>query len=173
MQIEKLAPIAEIVSSVAIVATLAYLAVQTQQNTAALNASSRQQMLDTELMIIDASRTDPLVSVTRTIDDFLALSRAERTQLENFYNMLWRARESLWLQKESGALDEESWATYSGMLIFLISTREFVGELWSQAVAMGLPHPGFAAEINQQLDEFEMPACLQANSRIRFESLSC
>lgn len=49
MKIERLAAIAEIVSSIAIVVTLGYLAVQTQQNTAAIVSNSRQQTLDAEL----------------------------------------------------------------------------------------------------------------------------
>jgi hypothetical protein len=45
MKIEKLAAIGELVSSVAIVSTLVYLAVQTQQTNSALIGNSRQATL--------------------------------------------------------------------------------------------------------------------------------
>jgi hypothetical protein len=45
MKLDKLAAVAEIVSSIAIVVTLIYLAIQTHQNTAAIQGTLRQSML--------------------------------------------------------------------------------------------------------------------------------
>jgi hypothetical protein len=52
MKLEKLSAIAELVSSVAILVTLGYLAVETRQNTLATQATVRQAMLaeDRELL---------------------------------------------------------------------------------------------------------------------------
>ena len=173
VKIEKISAVAELVSSVAIVITLTYLAVQTSQNASALNANSRQQMLDSELMIIDTSRNDLLIPLIRTTDQYLELSQAERIRFENWYNMLFRIRENLWLQNQGGVLDDESWAANRGMLLYLISTREIVRELWDRLVALNLPHPGFADEINAELEQFVVPKCAGTASELRFESVDC
>ena len=59
--------IAELVSSIAILATLAYLAIQTQQNTQALQASVRQSMLTEDRELLYKQMDYPFMDWT-TID---------------------------------------------------------------------------------------------------------
>ena len=56
----KWSAIAEVLSSVAIVATLLYLVIQTQQNAAAIQASSRQTMLMADWEVLQLSPNDHL-----------------------------------------------------------------------------------------------------------------
>lgn len=66
MKIEKLSAWSEIVSSIAILLTLVYLAIQTgqnatqmQQNAEAIKASTRQQMLSTDMAFLRDIFNDP------------------------------------------------------------------------------------------------------------------
>jgi hypothetical protein len=59
MKLEKIAPLAELISSVAIVVTLIYLAIQTQQTNNALLANSRQATLMADITLISTLITNP------------------------------------------------------------------------------------------------------------------
>lgn len=59
MKVERLAATAEIVSSIAVVIALVYLAVQTQQTNSALVASSRQATMTSDVAMITALVSNP------------------------------------------------------------------------------------------------------------------
>ena len=59
MKLEKLAAVAEIVSSVAIVATLAYLAIQSRQTTDLLLGESRQAAMAADLSLLTSTLNNP------------------------------------------------------------------------------------------------------------------
>ena len=61
MKLEKLSSLAELVSAIAIVVTLGYLVIETQQNTAAVLASVRQAMLENDLELIRMIVDYPIV----------------------------------------------------------------------------------------------------------------
>ena len=60
MNITKVAAWSEIVSSVAVLATLVYLAVQVQQNTTALRAQTHQAMFDGDRDMLTTLVNNPL-----------------------------------------------------------------------------------------------------------------
>jgi hypothetical protein len=149
MTLTRISAVAEIVSSIAIVVTLAYLAVQTQQNTQALLSSSRQGSLDAELSILyeildkPYLYNGPLLRLPNT--DFGEERLAQIATLNLLY---FRTRENYWLQYRNGSLDIETWATYRDVLIRLISNRADVREVWS--LFAGSLDPEFVAEINER-----------------------
>ena len=61
MRLEKIAAIAEIVSSIAIVVTLIYLSIQIQQTNSALLANSRQEIMTAEMGFISTIISNPEV----------------------------------------------------------------------------------------------------------------
>ena len=69
MKIEKLSAIAELISSVAVVVTLVYLAVHTQQNTTAIQASIRQAMLTDDRELFLSQIEFPIVVTGRSGGD--------------------------------------------------------------------------------------------------------
>jgi hypothetical protein len=105
----KWSAISEVLSSVAIVATLIYLTIQTQQNAAAIQANSRQAIVETDLQILEGSMNHPEMWAARYKPE---LTLEEKVYLEGFLIALVRTREHQWLQYQNGVLDEQTWESY-------------------------------------------------------------
>ena len=156
MKLEKLSAAAELVSSVAIVVTLGYLAVQTRQNTAAIQATVRQAMLADDLEIIRQQLDYPGTTTARFGGP--VLTDEELIRLNSTLLALVRVRENQWLQHQNGVIDEQTWLTYRTALTAVFSTeftrswfrnraergefdQEFV-EMVNELFASNPPRPG-------------------------------
>ena len=129
MKLEKLAALAEIVSSFAIVATLLYLAIQTKQNTEALQTAAQQATLDGELDWLNSVIAYPEV-LLKDRDD---LTITDRARLTAFAAKLLRTRELIWIQYNNGILDEQTFLPYLGPMRGLFSPdRPVVFEILEQ-----------------------------------------
>lgn len=106
MKIERLAAIAEIVSSVAIVATLAYLAIQSKQTNDMLLGSSRQAAVAADVTLLTSALDHPAAAAR-----ILGLD-PETMQTQALLIIFMRAREFQWLQYRSGTLDRETFESY-------------------------------------------------------------
>lgn len=123
MTLESLTTVAEIVSAVAIVATLAYVAVQTKQTSRALNANSRAQMLSADLQIVMQWANAPVTQSTRNFAQSwspgLELTDERVSELLRDLNLLiamLRVREFAWFQYQDGLLDQRAWRGYAATL---------------------------------------------------------
>jgi hypothetical protein len=145
MKLEKLSALAELVSSIAIVLTLVYLAIQTQQNTDAVHASVRQAMLaeDRELMfkIIDNPYLTPSQIDSRN------LTKDQQLQFDNWLIIFFRARENHWLQYQAGVIDEATWETYRFPIRLALSS-EPGREQWQLRSGRGEFAQGFVDDVN-------------------------
>lgn len=97
----KWAAIAEILSALAIVVTLLYLAVQTAQNTKALQASARQAALDTDLGLIYKAIEYPMLYGRSGRYPELSepdLTEADLARIASWEIAMLRTRETYWLQ---------------------------------------------------------------------------
>ena len=122
MNRSKLADLSEIISSVAIVITLVYLTVEMNQNTNAMNAQTRQAVMEsaqTELFVL---MDNPDLSISMTKSD--PLSAEEQVRLDNFFTASLRSREFSWLQYQDGSIDELQWATEQAVLQSIFDTRQ-------------------------------------------------
>ncbi len=104
MKLKKISALAELISAIAIVVTLAYLALETHQNTIAVQATIRQSMLaeDRELVFkqMDYPFVAPWLYGSRQLTD------VEKTQLASWLIVFIRGRENQWLQYRAGVIDE-------------------------------------------------------------------
>ena len=153
----KWASIAEILSAVAIVITLLYLAdqtgqlrAQTAQNTATLRANARQASLDSELGLIYKAIEYPVLYV-RPEAPYPELSEPGLTEVDLARIALWeiatiRTRENYWLQYQDGALDGETWASYRSVLVSRIQGSERTRKIWE--LYSDEFDPAFAKEVN-------------------------
>jgi len=150
MKLDRMSAVAEIVSSMAILGTLVYLAVQTAQNTAAVQASTRQAMLaeDRELIALRLEYGVNLL-MTREVG---SLSDDERDRLSSWLVVFIRNRENQWLQLQSGGIDEETWRTYSGAIAPILS-YEITRPWWTERSSRGEFDPGFRNYVNGLLSE--------------------
>ena len=147
MKIEKLSAWAELVSSVAIVVTLVYLTIQVQQNTAALNAQSRQSVLTAAQTEIIATLDHPELALSITKPG--PMTPEENIKLDAFLGASLRAREFSWLQYRSGLIDEEQWQTERTVLGVILSAPRT--RLWWTTVGRGQFGAVFAGFVDDLL----------------------
>jgi len=148
MKLEKLSAIAELVSSVAVVVTLGYLAVQTNRNTLATQASVRQAMLaeDRELLFkeIDYPFLHPATYGQRD------LTLDQELQLQSFMTTFLRVRENHWLQFQAGVIDEATWSSYRVAIPGFFQT-DWAKEEWRSRTDTGGWAQGFVDDVNSLL----------------------
>ena len=129
VKLEKLSALSEIISSIAILITLVYLAIQTnqnadqiRQNAEATKASTRQQMLSTDMAFLRDIFESPNITSVQYKQN---LTVAEKTMLASQYTMFLRQRENNYLQFKNGALDEESWLSMQSTINVLAHQPNF------------------------------------------------
>ena len=152
MKLERIAPLAEIISSVAIVLTLIYLAIQTNQTNSALVANSRQATMLADMTLISALISNP-EAMGNTHRPFNELTDAEQDQLGNVLAGVIRSREFAWLQYQSGILDEATFASYMETPVRWIREDEAFRYYWEYFSAGS--NPDFRSYVNQLLDSSE------------------
>jgi hypothetical protein len=150
MKLEKLAPLAEIISSIAIVATLIYLSIQTEQTNSALVANSRQSTLMADMTLIAALISNPEV-MGNTQRPFEELSFAEKDQLGNALAGVLRSREFAWLQYKNGVLDGPTFDSYMETPIRWIKEAEAFKVYWD--IFSPTVNPEFRSYVNDLLEQ--------------------
>ena len=152
MKLEKIAPLAEIVSSVAVLVTLIYLAIQTQQTNSALVSNSQSATMLADMALISALIANPEHgdNLYRPLDQ---LTEAEQAQLRNVLAGLIRTREFAWLQYQAGILDEATFASYMETPVRWIREYEAIRYYWETTHA-GV-NPAFRSHVNSLLDSSE------------------
>jgi len=148
MKLEKVSAVAELVSAIAIVVTLGYLAIETQQNTNAVMAGVRQAMLaeDRELLFqqMEYPFVGPALYGTRKLKD------EEKVQLQSWLVIFVRGRENQWLQYQSGVIDKITWEAYRTPLR-LILLVEPAKSFWRIRGNSGEFAQGFVEDVNKYL----------------------
>jgi hypothetical protein len=141
MILDKLAAIAEIVSTIAIVATLAYLGVQTRQTYRALLASSRAATMTADVAFLTASFSgaDVLELLNAPSEK---LNQVDRDRMYGWLSAIVRIREFAWFQYRSGMMDERALRSYLKPLVSL-HQRPNVATAWATIVER--VDPDFAA----------------------------
>jgi hypothetical protein len=112
--------VSEIVSASAVLVTLIYLAVQMRQNTASVQASTRQAILQEDQALIYRMLDDPDLLLLRFKPQ---LTDEEKIRLNMYLITIFRLRESNWRQYQNGVLDEPTWKSYRSSFRAFASAR--------------------------------------------------
>jgi hypothetical protein len=152
VKLEKIAPLAEIVSSVAVLLTLIYLAVQTQQTNSALVANSQSATMLADMTLISALISNPEHG-GNLYRPFNELTNAEQEQLGNVLAGFIRTREFAWLQYRAGILDEATFSSYMETPVRWIREYEAFRYYWGPLSA-GV-NPEFRSYIDSLLNSSE------------------
>jgi hypothetical protein len=151
MNLTKASDVAEILSSIAVVLTLVYLAVEVTQNTNALQAQSRETVLtashDDLYMLFENPR---IVLNAISID---SITPEEQVQFSAHFTKVLRTREFSWLQYQDGLIDEGQWLTEMAVLQFVMDSPH-VRDWWQESGRLGLS-PDFRAFVEVYLAESE------------------
>ena len=89
--------------------TLGYLAVQTQQSTIAINAESRTALWELQIGALDHLIQNP--SIVTSWDQPESLTDEQKVVLSNWLFEFVGQREFMWLQYQSGIVDEQTMKT--------------------------------------------------------------
>jgi hypothetical protein len=123
MKLKRLSALAEIISSIAILLTLAYLAVQTKQTSNALYANSRATTMSADISLQAAMLDHPEITerliVPVGIDPPPDFSVGGMNLLVSFL----RIREFAWFQYRNGILDESAFRSYMGSVRSLLGSE--------------------------------------------------
>jgi len=156
----KWSAIAEIASSVAIVATLIYLAIQTQQNAGAILASSRNALIAAEISVNQQVVDNPSIRLVRAKTN---PTSEELVQLETWLIEVVRTREHQWLQYQDGLLDEDIWEAYVNALPVILSFPK--ERAWWDFVK----YEYFDHEFVDEVDELMSDTPIQDDPRLTIE----
>lgn len=123
MKLEKIAAVAEIISSIAIVITLVYLSIQTRQTNETLLANSRQTTMTADVELIGTAVSNPqaVANATKPLSE---LTQAQSQQVGNMIAGLVRTREFSYHQYKNGILDKTTLDSYMGTLVRWIKMGE-------------------------------------------------
>jgi Family of unknown function (DUF6082) len=143
MKLDRLAAIAEIVSSVAIVATLFYLALQTRQTNNMLLGSSRQTAIATDAALLSSTIEHPDV-LARIIG-----VDPEQAQEQSMLILFLRSREFQWFQYRSGSLDRATFESYMAPVRSWLRS-DIGGRYWADS--QNEFDPAFAGFVNEWIE---------------------
>lgn len=143
----KASAIAEIFSSIAIVVTIVYLAIEIRQNAEATGAEVRQEILASDQQLLAMLTDDPQLSLIWYRE---TLTDEEKVRIGYFLITHLRMRESNWLHYRNGIIGEESWALYRRSLKVALSGRQS-RRWWNNYGVERIFDPGFIAMVNEML----------------------
>lgn len=147
MDRSKLADLSEILSSIAIVVTLVYLAIEIRQNTNALYAQSRQSVLtaaQTELFVT-VEHPELLLDVVQEEP----LTPAEQVKIGAWLAAAMRAREFSWLQYRDGIIDAAQWQSEVLIIRWTLGTPRT--QDWWQNTGRFNANPEFVDFVDQEM----------------------
>lgn len=142
-----LSTISEMLSAIAILATLIYLAIQTKQSAKAVQASTRQEILASDQQFIMYAASNPEIELIRYKPH---LSDEEKIRLGFFLTTFVRIRENNWLQHKNGVLDDATWDTYRRSIIIMLGPAS-ARNWWQHISSVGTYNPEFESEVSETL----------------------
>ena len=149
MTIQDWADIGQILSTLGLLVTLAYLAVQTKQNTDAVQASSRQAIVSGDIELLADGIAYPGIDHSMYKQE---LTDDEKVRLEWWLIGLCRTREYQWLQYRNGWLDRDSWESNLSALQRNLSFPRTRG--WWKFVSDRYFDHSFVEEVNRHLPDW-------------------
>ena len=144
MTMSDLAILIQILSTLAVLGTLIYLAIEVKQNTSALHAQTRQSLLVGGQAELFEVVEHPDISIIYSKPG--ELTQEEYVKLCMYLLAIMRAREYAWLQYKNGILDEGQWHTEKGVIEFNLTFNRT--RAWWEKIGRGFYSPEFVAFVD-------------------------
>src|SRR5581483_7014171 len=118
MDLTTISTVAQVVSAIAVIISLVYLAIQIRQNTQAVRNSTHHALTVTRLDYIALVVQNPDLSRILRLgsQDLNALNDDERQRFHLLMYYLFSAGENFYYQNRQGVLDAEQWERWSATL---------------------------------------------------------
>lgn len=147
MSWEAIGAISEIVGALAVVITLAYLAVQVRHNNDLLRSESRQTLVSNDVTSLSANMSNTEVFAKYVSES--ELSAEEQLRMSFMFALDLRNREFEYFQYKDGLLDEETWLAYRHVILVNHSTG--LGRKWWNEIGRGIVAPEFGKLVDELL----------------------
>ena len=129
----QLSDLSQIVSALAVVASLVYVGFQIRQNTEASRAATRQAIAETDFEYVGAT-LDPLLLVEAEAksEAGLDLTTTERFILRERQHLNFRIFENAYYQYRAGLLERETWERYRWIISRQLAVNDAAIAMWER-----------------------------------------
>ena len=126
MNWDAIGAVSEIIGALAVVITLAYLAVQIRQSNDLLRSESRQTLVSNDVTSLSANlnHSDVFAKYVSNIE----LTEEDQLRMSFMFTLDLRNREFEYFQYTNGLLDEETWLAYRHVI--LVNHSAGLGRKW-------------------------------------------
>jgi hypothetical protein len=152
MTLSDLGNLGQFISSIVVIITLIYLAIQIRQGSKIARASLRQSLAENQFAVLALRATDPVIRTAfRKASVFEELTEDEAAALWAYAGAGIRQWEALYSQYEHGMIAAEDWHTTRQIML-----RRFQLPIYRQvfnSLASDSLNPRFLAEVSQIVEQ--------------------
>jgi len=157
LNLQNLSAIAEILSSVAVLATLVFLVYELRQNTDAIRANTYQEM---NAVISESNGiflANPEVSefILRTASNADNLTPSDSIRLRAFVSSMYRHADNIHFQYQIGTIDRRQMESLLIPMILNMRRRGTLRTQWEEGEDKLLLHPDLVAYIDAEIHKTE------------------
>ena len=125
MNLDKLNQWLMLVANIGVIAGIVFLGLEIQQNSEALLAGSRQDLLEADITVLENLMLYPELYEPSMHE---SLEGLDKSRLNSYYIMIMRIREYAWNQYNNGVLDQQTLDAYLAPLEFIFNSE--TGRAW-------------------------------------------
>lgn len=148
MNWDAITAISELIGTMVVVVSLIYLATQVRQTNLISQEQTRQRMMELANSQISVIINNPEMS-SAWVDP--EISKENSVKMANWLTAAFRSREYEWFAYKNGAIDEDMFKTYTGVIPYLLGTKR-ARKWW---------------EIHGNINEFNSEFCDYVNNLIK------
>lgn len=149
MTLEHWAYIGQIIASVAVIASLVYLAIQVRQSNELARAQTRQTMMQMGQHELHKIVDDPAIFALWVKEP---IATEEKAKLHAWLIANMRQREYEWLENKRGTMDPELFKSYAGITPMILGTAR-TRSWWGVHGHSHSFHPGFVEFVDSMLEQ--------------------
>jgi hypothetical protein len=132
MKLQHWSELSQVVSAVAVVISLVYVAMEIRGNTEATRAATRQAISQTDLDFISAPLDAGILLVAQSKErQGLEVDGVELLALITHQHVNFRVFENAFYQHRAGLLEGERWETYRWIISLLFATTPSADSMWT------------------------------------------
>ena len=152
MTLSDLGNLGQFISSIVVIITLIYLAIQIRQSSKIARASLRQSLAENQFAVLALRATDPVIRTAfRKASVSEELTKDEEAALSAYAIAGIRQWEALYSQYEQGMISVEDWST-TRRIMFMRFQLPIMREVFSSLAPDGL-NTRFVAEVSQIVEQ--------------------
>jgi len=127
MTLDQLASIGEIVSGIAVIVSLVYLAIQIRSNTEAERSATYQSIVSDFGALNNTMASTPELShmFVEAMEDYVQLTPDQKARISQIFFQCFRFFENMFYQYKKGYLDEEVWTGWKRLMLTYYSRPGF------------------------------------------------